>query len=676
MRRPTLFVLLFFVYWLSIGQQQRIDSLKIHIKNTVSASDKLKLLDSISYELINYGDDQAEEIKYFFSYYDLAKKQKNNSFQAQALRTIAVYYQKKENFDKALDYVKQSLVLSIDHNDKRNIIYNYIQLGRIFNHFDDYPKAIYNYNKALSAYDKLGEAQKKEHDRFLNIIYANLGVAYKNNNEYEKADTCFLKSSVLADASKDYMRKSNFYATIAWTYVSLEDYAQAEKYFKLGIKDSAKIKLKIYTIAIHHGLGVVYSRWGKYNKAFKHDSIALAFFKRTKNKIYEHAVLNNMANLYLDTKNYNKALALNTESLMIAEDIANKTSLIDSKITQALIYLKTDNQSKGENIFQKIIKDYKADKKFISRQKIKIYKQLHKLAQQEKRYKEANYYLQLLQAQKDRKHKQQLQNSALIETKYLTEKNEKENLQLKTEKAAQELALEKQHTLNFYFEMGLVLITFSLLFLVYLYHKRSKQKIHIESLQRELHHRMKSNLTIINTFVDEVIDNCDDDDIIFQLDNLQNRVDSMTEVHRLLYLDTNLTKLKLQEYINVLVNNIKKTFNDDAITVNVVILDKCKLPVDKIFPVGLIINEFVTNSYKYAFQDIKEGVIDIQVSSSKKEYTLILKDNGVGLDKNLDISKLNSYGLEMMQLLSKQLGGAFSWLNDSGLKITIQIPKN
>jgi two-component sensor histidine kinase len=673
--RPVLFVLLFFVYCLSSGQQQRIDSLKTRIANTTEEVVKLKLLDSISYELINYGDDQAEEIKYFHEYFDLATKQNNTSFQAQALRNIAIYHQKEENFEKALNFINQSLTLSIDNDDKRNIIYNYIQLGRIFNHFDSYPKAIINYKKALAFYDKLDKKQKKEHERFLNLIYANLGVAYKNNRQDKLADDCFLKSSILADTSKDYMRKSNFYATIAWTYVYLEDYAQAEKYFKLGIKDSAKIKLKIYIIAIHHGLGVVYSRWGKYNKAFKHDSIALAFFKRTKNKTYEHAVLNNMANLYINTKNYKKALALNIESLKIIKDIANKTSLIDSKITQALIYLKTDNQNKGRQILQDILKIYKEDKNFKSRQKIQIYKQLFELAQQAKKYKKSNYYLQLLQEQKEIKHKQQLRNSAMIEDKYLAEKIEKENLQLKTENTAQELVLEKQHTLNLYFEVGLLFTVFILIIFTYLYYKSSKQKKHVESLQRELHHRMKSNLSIINTFVDEVKDNCDNKAIIYKLDNLQNRVDSMTEVHKQLYLDTNLTKLKLKVYIDKLVCNIEETFNNKNIKVLVNISQNTIVPVKKSFPIGLIVNEFVTNSFKYAFKEKKSGTIQITLKEEPQNFVLKLQDNGTGLDKNINISTLNTYGLEMMQLLSRQLKGTFKLSNDSGLKITIQIPK-
>jgi two-component sensor histidine kinase len=675
MRRPTLFVLLF-VYWLSFGQQQRIDSLKARITNTTEESVKLKLLDTISYELINYGDDQSEEIKYFYKYFDLAIKQKNTSFQAQALRTIAVYYQKEEDFLKSLDFTKQSLVLSIDNDDKRNIIYNYIQLGRIFNHFDDYPKAIVNYKKALTAYEKLDNKQKKEHERFLNIIYANLGVAYKNNKQDKQADTCFLKSSILADASKDYMRKSNFYATIGWTYVQLEDYAQAEKYFKLGMKDSTKIKLKIYIIAIHHGLGVVYSRWGKYNKAFKHDSIALAFFKRTKNKIYEHAVLNNMANLYINTKKYKKALALNIESLKITQDIASNTPLIDAKITQALIYLKTNNQKKGKQILYNILKVYKEDKKLILRQKTQIYKQLFELAQQAKKYKESNYYLQLLQEQKNIKHKRQLRNSALIETKYLTEKNKKENLQLKAEKVTQELVLEKQNSLNFYFEIGLLFTAFILIVFAYLYYKSSKQKTQVENLQRELHHRMKSNLAIINTFVDEVKDNCDNKAIVYKLDNLQNRVDSMTEVHKQLYLDTNLTKLKLKIYIDKLVHNIEETFHNKHIKVLVNISQSTIIPVEKSFPIGLIVNEFVTNSFKYAFKKQKSGTIQITIKEGTQNFVLKLQDNGTGLDKNLNLSTLNTYGLEMIQLLSKQLGGTFKLSNDSGLKIIIQIPKN
>ena len=88
----------------------------------------------------------------------------------------------------------------------------------------------------------------------------------------------------------------------------------------------------------------------------------------------------------------------------------------------------------------------------------------------------------------------------------------------------------------------------------------------------------------------------------------------------------------------------------------------------------MIVNEFLTNSYKYAF-DNSDGEIKIGMKENKQHYELSLSDNGKGLPKDFDIKKIDSFGMRIMKLLAKQLNGTFNLSNSNGVTLQIKFPK-
>ena len=102
--------------------------------------------------------------------------------------------------------------------------------------------------------------------------------------------------------------------------------------------------------------------------------------------------------------------------------------------------------------------------------------------------------------------------------------------------------------------------------------------------------------------------------------------------------------------------------------------DQLHLHADKSFPVGLIINEFLTNSYKYAFGS-NEGKVKIEMTDLGSDYQLLLSDNGKGLPENFDLKTSDTFGLRIMKLLTEQLNGEFRLSNNDGVNLTINFPK-
>ncbi|QOD60045.1 hypothetical protein H9I45_11915 [Polaribacter haliotis] len=256
---------------------------------------------------------------------------------------------------------------------------------------------------------------------------------------------------------------------------------------------------------------------------------------------------------------------------------------------------------------------------------------------------------------------------------------EKENLQLKADNIEQELLTQKANTRNWLLLLGLIaagIVSF-VIWKRYKSEARAKatilnQKNVIENLQKELHHRVKNNLAIIDTFIEVAKEEFDNNKFDVKLTEIQNRIVSINEIHKQLYQNSDVTNLDIKNYIDVLSKNVSQSFTNKKITLQNNI-ENINLNADTSFPVGLIINEFLTNSYKHAFE--KEGNIIIEMKDKGQEYLLTLSDNGKGLPKDFDIEQIETFGLRIMKLLTKQINGVYSLESNNGLQLTIQIPK-
>jgi len=220
----------------------------------------------------------------------------------------------------------------------------------------------------------------------------------------------------------------------------------------------------------------------------------------------------------------------------------------------------------------------------------------------------------------------------------------------------------------------LTVLTLSSFILFYFFRKNKKQKEIIENLQKELHHRVKNNLSIIDTFIEVAKEEFADQRFSNKLGELQNRIDSINTVHLQLYKSDDITNVNIKKYVDTLSQNVQQSFSESTIEIENNIDDSLMLDPTQSFPIGLIINEFLTNSFKYAF-DNKQGNIKITISEQQSNIALTLSDNGKGLPKNFDIDTIESFGIRIMKLLSQQLDGSFDLKTNNGVSLNVQFPK-
>ncbi|MDE3741929.1 sensor histidine kinase [Maribacter polysaccharolyticus] len=188
--------------------------------------------------------------------------------------------------------------------------------------------------------------------------------------------------------------------------------------------------------------------------------------------------------------------------------------------------------------------------------------------------------------------------------------------------------------------------------------KRIKEK---ETLLREVHHRVKNNLQTVSSLLSLQSRNIKDEKMKTIIKSSQNRVVSMAMVHEMLYMrDEDLSKIEYKSYVKelseFLVRSIKGS--DNKVKLDIDIPD-IKLGIDTAIPLGLLINEAITNALKYGFPNQKEGEISISIQQDgDNAYELRIGDNGIGFPDTIDYKTTNSLGLKLIHNLARQLKGS------------------
>jgi len=183
-----------------------------------------------------------------------------------------------------------------------------------------------------------------------------------------------------------------------------------------------------------------------------------------------------------------------------------------------------------------------------------------------------------------------------------------------------------------------------------------------EVLLKEIHHRVKNNLQVIYSLLDLQSNYIKDPQALRVFKEGQNRIRSMALIHEKLYQSRDLAKIDFAKYLQSLTDHLFRSYGVDPETITLrIYVEDVFLGVDTAIPCGLIINELVSNSLKYAFPTGRNGEIVIDLRSDRENnLTLTIRDNGVGLPKDLDLQNTMSLGLQLVTLLSAQLGGTLA----------------
>ena len=188
-----------------------------------------------------------------------------------------------------------------------------------------------------------------------------------------------------------------------------------------------------------------------------------------------------------------------------------------------------------------------------------------------------------------------------------------------------------------------------------------------EVLLKEVHHRVKNNLQVISSILNLQSSYVKDQMTLDILRESQNRIKAMSFIHESLYRSDDFSFVNFSSYINSLSSNLVQTYIIKHANINLELdLGDVNLSLDQAIPCGLIINELVSNSIKYAFPFNRSGKIRIELIKQGNKINLKVSDNGVGLPDNLDVENTDTLGLQLVYILVSQLDGDIKVINKKG----------
>ncbi len=194
-----------------------------------------------------------------------------------------------------------------------------------------------------------------------------------------------------------------------------------------------------------------------------------------------------------------------------------------------------------------------------------------------------------------------------------------------------------------------------------------------EQLLREIHHRVKNNLQIISSLLSLQTYNVKDKKFLTLIRESRNRIKSMALVHEMLYSTSDLSEVKLKDYIKTLCESIYESYRRPkmVITFEYNINKHAHFDIDKMIPLGLILNEIISNSLKHAFLK-NTGSICISLKSTKNKHPLTVKDDGKGLPEGFNVKKHANLGMQLIYMLAEQLNAKVSLDRKKGTSYKIQ----
>ncbi len=193
-----------------------------------------------------------------------------------------------------------------------------------------------------------------------------------------------------------------------------------------------------------------------------------------------------------------------------------------------------------------------------------------------------------------------------------------------------------------------------------------------ETLLAEIHHRVKNNLAMITGMIDLQLFQNDNKEVHRVLHNTQVRLKSIALVHEKLYNDYLFAEINFDEYLKDLIEGFRPIF-DEKININIV-MDTIPITIDMVqaVPFGLLATEIITNAYKHAFKNRKNGEIRISMKIEPDgSYSLRIKDNGEGLPDEMAFKRPTSLGFKLIQTLTRQIGAKIKIEQNDGLGYTI-----
>ncbi|HLP63849.1 tetratricopeptide repeat protein [Flavobacterium sp.] len=579
----------------------------------------------------------------------------------------------ENDLEKALSVQKVAMHQAQRIGYQLGIIKSYNNFGKIYLDRSDFYDAINHVDLAL----KINKNRAYKDDEC--VSYLIKGQCYLFLNNFPESSKNLTKALQIAEQIKDPIKIARIYNNIAIIYNKQEKLEEEQLNYQKalqsinGIQSPAAERLRNI---ISSNIALNYLDQKQYDKALTIFQRCFEYEKKLNYKTNLAGSSRSLSKVYLGKKEYSKALEYAQNALELYTQLGNKSGQADVYREIGVIYLKTNQLQDALDYTQKGLQ---LSTKIGELESIKFcYENLSKIHSKLNNYKEAYTNQVLFKKMSDSMFNSEINDKVTqIQMTYEFDKKQEQLKRLQNEKDTK-LKSESNKQRNFLIAIAMTLFFLSLLTIgIYFNLKSYKKQKNIveqqkeqiqnsltekETLLREIHHRVKNNLQIISSLLNMQSEDIEDQKVLLSIQEGQSRVQAMSLIHQNLYQSEHIDKVNIENYFKELTNYLSTMYKGDSNSVKVTIeTSNIQFDFDTAIPLGLIVNELVSNAYKHAFSNKKEGQISIQINAiNSTDYQLLVSNDGEKLPSNFDWNKPKSLGMKLVTILSKQLRGSFS----------------
>ncbi len=581
---------------------------------------------------------------------------------------------------KGLLYAKYMMTLATQLKYVRGIGLAHTSLAYNYENLSDFKAAAENFELSGKIFEPLGDSFNVQ------TAYSNAGNMQDELGNYAKALEFDFKALDIAERMGKKGPIEIDLGNIGIIYKEMQKYGAAIDYYNRSLKIAVELKDSLEVARVLANIANCYHLWdsvGNEQKAIDYNNRAFVLYKILGSHAGQARVLGNTGSVYTSLKKYDSAIFCNKAAIKIYQEegnTGNSYALNLAGLGEVYYILVRDSISLGENNWYGVTsKDEALALSVANSEKalaifmtlgnlevaIDVLRNLGKAYALQGKYKNAFEMISKHNDLKDSMDKVNNQEKiAAIETERALLVKEKQI------EADNRKSLERK----FFFSVtGLLIVILSIVgWNFYRQRKLTAQKTKLANqkevllqekdiLIKEIHHRVKNNLQVVVSLLDLQTGNTEDKVAKRTMTESAARVKSISLIHRFLYQHEDVTGIEYAHFIKELFTQVVTVFKSPGQTIT---LDEqvpeTILDIDTAVPMGLILNELLINSFKYAFP-ATDGSISITMSAAGSGYKLTYKDSGSGLPIGYDPKKATTMGMTIMLSLARQIGGTFTY---------------
>ena len=647
-------------------------------KSISLANEGIKLSESINYfsgiacgnnnlgVAYKYTKDYEKSLSYYKKALAIRKEINETLNVANTYKNIGFLYYKQENWSGSINAFKNAIEIYTEKNDNSSLAELKLNVGIVYGKLSQIDSAIITYKEMYPILD----ASPDEH--MLSKVNQNLGLSFAQNGNFAESLTYIFESLKYKEKFGSDKEVIFTLANIARIYKLMENYINSKEFFQKALSraKSKQIENDFLLSPIYADFANVYKRMDMVDSCIFYLNMAFKKGEASGNKMVIRNTLISLANVYSEQRDFKKAIEYRKQAKVYMLKSPNLRSLsILTKDLSKEYLMKKDygNTIINANEFINLSNEMNNQHYLMTG-----YELLYEANKGLGNYQVALNFLEMQNEIKDTLLGKDIANEIEeIKTKYQTEKKEAQLTQAELENKAQ-LAVLKTQKIGL-FSMATVLLL-ALGFLSFIYKQNRKirsQKTKIDNLFRELHHRVKNNLQSLVSIMNLQSKSLEDDAAKDAILASKGRVQAMGMIHqKMLYQNSEVAHVDIAEYVESLLDELVDIFEEVLSSVDYkVVADKIDVKLDIAVSIALIINELVTNSFKYAFEDdVKEPSLIVRLIEEGDRLHLTIKDNGKGIPEGFDINKSNSFGMQIVQMFTQQIEGSLKFSNEDGAR--------